>query len=78
MDYKLNPYPGAPVAACDWTTEPFYTTAIVLGIDIGIEGIGVWLRKGREYVYARTFLFNTPEAAPDWRGGSFLKRTRAC
>ncbi len=31
MDYKLNLYPGAPVAACDWTNEPFYISAIVLG-----------------------------------------------
>ena len=77
MDYKLNPTPGAPVAACDWTNEPFYISAIVLGVDIGIEGIGVWLRKGRDYVYARTFLFNTPEAAP-LKGRRLLRGGRRC
>jgi hypothetical protein len=77
VNYKLKSVPGSVVATCDWANEPFYTTAIVLGIDIGIEGIGVWLRKGPEPIYARTFLFNTPEAAP-LKGRRLLRGGRRC
>jgi hypothetical protein len=77
MDYILKSVSGTPAASCDWANEPFYTTAIVLGVDIGIEGIGVWLRKGRQTVYARTFLFNTPEAAP-LKGRRLLRGGRRC
>ncbi|MDB6124229.1 MAG: hypothetical protein JWQ71_3222 [Pedosphaera sp.] len=77
MEYKLNPAPGSTLAPYDWVNDPFYKTAIVLGIDIGIEGIGIWLRKGRNHVYARTFLFNTPEAAP-LKGRRLLRGGRRC
>ncbi len=73
MEYKLS----SPSCANDWANDPFYTSAIVLGIDIGIEGIGVWLRKGRPYIYARTFRFQTPEAAP-LRGRRLLRGGRRC
>ena len=33
-------------------------------IDIGIEGIGLWLRKGKQPLFAHTFLVSLPEAAP--------------
>jgi 5-methylcytosine-specific restriction endonuclease McrA len=59
----LKPSPANAVPF-DWKNEPFYTTAVVLGIDIGLEGIGVWLRKGLAPIYARTFIFETPDAAP--------------
>jgi len=61
----------------DWKNDSFYTKALVLGIDIGIEGIGVWLRKGREPVYTRTFWFDTPEAAP-LKGRRSLRGGRRC
>ncbi len=64
MDYMLKSATGASISSFDWANDPFYTSAVVLGIDVGIEGIGIWLRKGRNRVYARTFLFNTPQAAP--------------
>lgn len=62
-EYILNPQ-SITQPAFDWMNDPFYTAAIVLGIDIGLEGIGIWLRKGRTPIYARTFLFETPDAAP--------------
>jgi hypothetical protein len=34
------------VATKRWKEDPFYTEAVVLGIDIGIEGIGVAIRRG--------------------------------
>lgn len=76
VEYILKPSPTAE-PPYDWKNDPFYTTAVVLGIDIGIEGIGVWLRKGRSHVYARTFLFNTPEAAP-LKGRRLLRGGRRC
>ena len=42
----------------------FYNKAVVLGLDVGIEGIGVWLRKGWRPIFAHTFLVSLPEAAP--------------
>lgn len=79
VDYiiKTPSSSGALAAPFDWANEPFYTTAVVLGIDIGIEGMGVWLRKGRKQVYARTFLFNTPEAAP-LKARRLLRGGRRC
>ena len=48
----------------DWKNDPFYKKAIVLGIDIGIEGIGLWLRKGLKPIFAHTFLVSLPASAP--------------
>lgn len=47
-----------------WTNHEFYQSALVLGLDIGIEGIGVWLRKGQECLWARTYETTIPESAP--------------
>ena len=47
-----------------WANHDFYQSALVLGLDIGIEGIGVWLRRGRECLWARTYETATPESAP--------------
>jgi hypothetical protein len=63
VEYKLNPSPTL-IAPYDWKKDLFYISAIVLGIDIGIEGIGIWLRKGLTPIYSRTFIFETPDAAP--------------
>ncbi len=49
-------------AAAKWSAHEFYQSAVVLGLDIGMEGIGVYLRHGREEVYARTWLFDVPKA----------------
>ncbi len=47
-----------------WTDHGFYQSALVLGLDIGIEGIGVWLRKGPECLWARTYETTIPDSAP--------------
>jgi hypothetical protein len=48
----------------NWQNHPFYTTAIVLGIDIGLGGIGLYLRKGNECLFRRTLQYDVPKAAP--------------
>lgn len=54
----------AKEAVTQWDHHDFYQNALVLGLDIGIEGIGVWLRLGRECLWARTYETTTPESAP--------------
>jgi len=60
--YILNgaTHGGGP-SSVKWSEAPFYESALVLGVDIGLEGIGVYLRKGREELFAKTFLFDVPE-----------------
>ena len=62
----------------DWSKHPFYRDALVLGVDIGIRGIGVWLRKGSDPLFAQTYLINIPDAAPlaDRRSKRALRRAR--
>jgi CRISPR/Cas system Type II protein with McrA/HNH and RuvC-like nuclease domain len=64
--------------AVDWAKHEFNQTAIVLGLDIGIEGIGVWLRKGPKPIFYRTFKVTLPKAAPleDKREKRTGRRTR--
>lgn len=46
-----------------WNRHPFYAPdTVVLGIDIGIEGIGIAVRKGTELLYCKTLLVDLPEA----------------
>jgi len=40
----------------------FYRTAVVLGIDIGLEGIGLYLRKGPQEIFARSVILELPKA----------------
>lgn len=47
-----------------WKQHPFYKSALVLGLDIGIEGIGIWLRKGPIPLFAQTIIFEIPESSP--------------
>ncbi|WFB35982.1 HNH endonuclease domain-containing protein [Kiritimatiellota bacterium B12222] len=47
-----------------WSNHPFYTSAIVLGIDIGLGGIGLYLRKGDECLFRRTLQYDVPKSAP--------------
>jgi hypothetical protein len=62
-NFPLKPSPTAN-QPYDWKKDIFYTSAIVLGIDIGIEGIGIWLRKGPKPIFTHTFLVSLPVAAP--------------
>ncbi len=46
-----------------WADHPFFAPdTVVLGLDIGIEGIGITVRKGREWLYSRTLIVDLPEA----------------
>lgn len=46
-----------------WLEHPFFgKDSVVLGIDIGIEGIGITVRKGQEWLYSRTLVVDLPEA----------------
>lgn len=53
--------PQGGEASAKWSEAPFYKSALVMGIDIGLEGIGVYLRKGPKEIFAKTFLFDVPE-----------------
>jgi len=64
MDYTLLPAPTVATLRDRWLAHPFYQSAIVLGIDIGIEGIGLYLRKGREEIFAASVMMELPEAQP--------------
>ncbi len=46
-----------------WSGHDFYAPDTVsLGIDIGIEGIGIAVRKGTDLLYCKTLLVDLPEA----------------
>ncbi len=46
-----------------WNADSFYAPdSVVLGLDIGIEGIGIAVRRGTEWLYAKTLLVDLPEA----------------
>jgi hypothetical protein len=60
--YILNTSPADQhPAVSKWQESDFYNKAVVLGIDIGLQGIGVYLRKGRRELFAKTLLFEVPE-----------------
>ncbi len=44
-----------------WQEHDFYRSAVVLGIDIGLEGIGLYLRKGAAEIFARSVILELPE-----------------
>lgn len=45
-----------------WKSHGFYQKDIVLGIDIGLKGIGVCVRRGPEIIYAKTWMVDLPAA----------------
>ena len=45
-----------------WQEHEFYRSAVVLGLDIGLDGIGIYLRRGLKEIFARTLDFELPEA----------------
>ncbi len=47
-----------------WQEHEFYRSAVVLGLDVGVEGIGVWVRKGPTCIFRGTFVVPLPVAAP--------------
>ena len=64
-------------ALAKWQAHPFYTSAVVLGLDVGLEGIGVCVRRGREILYAKTWLYDVPKAAR-LEGRRQLRGARHC
>lgn len=61
--YTLR-YSGLPPeqALQRWKSHSFYQKDIVLGIDIGLKGIGICVRRGPEIVYAKTWMVDLPAA----------------
>lgn len=50
-------------AVAKWKADPFYAPdTVVLGLDIGMEGIGITVRRGQEWLYSKTLLVDLPEA----------------
>lgn len=53
----------ATAVAEKWNNSPFFAPdTVVLGIDIGIEGIGITVRRGQEWIDSKTLLVDLPEA----------------
>lgn len=53
------------IAADHWLEHPFYSDdTIALGIDIGIKGIGICVRKGRSIIYSKTLVAELPDQSP--------------
>ncbi len=62
-----------------WVNDSFYAPdSVVLGLDIGIEGIGICIRRGKEILYRKTLLVELPEAAAlaDRRSNRSSRRAR--
>lgn len=45
-----------------WKSDEFYESAVVLGIDVGLEGIGVCVRRGPQVLHAATWMISWPES----------------
>ena len=45
-----------------WLDHAFFKEAVVLAVDIGIEGIGICLRKGPNILANKTLIFDLPQA----------------
>lgn len=46
-----------------WNSSPFFAPdSVVLGLDIGIEGIGITIRKGQKWIYSKSLIVDLPEA----------------
>lgn len=73
MKYILQPSP----VDSNWHQHEFYKSALVLGVDSGIDGIGVCLRKGEEILFAQTFLVgDTTKTLEDRRLKRGWRRSR--
>lgn len=64
-------------ALAKWQAHPFYRSAVVLGLDVGLEGIGVCVRRGGKILYAKTWLYDVPAAAR-LEGRRQLRSARHC
>lgn len=58
-----NPTETATAVASKWNDDPFFAPdTVVLGLDIGIEGIGITVRRGQEWIDSKTIIVDLPEA----------------
>jgi hypothetical protein len=64
----------------DWQQHRFYQSALVLGIDIGLEGIGAYLRQGQNELFARTLDLSgvLPEKSDALANRRQMKHARRC
>jgi CRISPR/Cas system Type II protein with McrA/HNH and RuvC-like nuclease domain len=60
-EYILRDTDRKPLAE-EWLKHEFYRSAVVLGIDIGLEGIGLYLRRGPQEVFGRSVMVELPQA----------------
>jgi hypothetical protein len=63
-----------------WRQHRFYQSALVMGIDIGLEGIGVYLRQGEQELFARTLDLSgvLPEKSDALANRRQMKHARRC
>jgi hypothetical protein len=62
MKHTTVPTATIQERAKNWLESDFDRSAIVLGLDIGLDGLGIYLRRGGEEIFARTLDFELPEA----------------
>jgi hypothetical protein len=60
-EYILRATDRQPLAE-EWLNHEFYRSAVVLGIDIGLEGIGLHLRRGPQEIFGRSVMVELPQA----------------
>lgn len=62
MKHTILPAADMQARAKTWLENDFYRSAVVLGLDIGLDGLGIYLRRGTEEIYAKTVDFELPKA----------------
>ncbi|MCX6928650.1 MAG: hypothetical protein NT154_36375, partial [Verrucomicrobia bacterium] len=62
MNELVSPNAALKAQSEYWVQHEFYRTAVVLGIDIGLEGIGLYLRRGPNEIFARSVMMELPQA----------------
>ena len=63
MNTPINTEKAQAAALEYWNNHPFFAPdTVVLGLDVGIEGIGITIRKGQEWLYSKSLLVDLPEA----------------
>lgn len=64
-EYLLKTKIASSGVSVPWSADhPFYASATALAFDMGIEGIGITLRKGPKVLWAQTIEVSLPDAAP--------------
>lgn len=64
----------------NWRQHRFYQSSLVMGIDVGLEGIGVYLRHGEQELFARTLDLSgvLPEKSDALANRRQMKHARRC